>query len=178
MDTRNYHAHMRIRICIENNQSGSGCVPVQQTATRYHKIGLVDKRRLIMYISWNIANQSRMADKSTNRSINQSIIKSRMWGPHQSPIYLARISLTNSIILELWKLHSCLCKINRNKRLFETRKELKLLERKLDFRNLFEDWSLEDCLIIGVSKIIWKLNLRIGILEIKWRWKVEIKFGS
>ena len=113
-----------------------------------------------------------------NQTNNQSIIRKRMWGPHQSPIYLARISLTNSIILELWKLHSCLCKIKRNKRLFETRRELKLLERKLDFRNLFEDWSLEDCLIIGVLKIIWKLNLRIGILEIKWRWKVEIKFGS
>ena len=41
MNTRNYHAHMSIRICIENNQNGSGCVPDQQTATRYHKIGLV-----------------------------------------------------------------------------------------------------------------------------------------
>ena len=98
MDTRNYHAHMRIRICIENNQSGSGCVPVQQTTTRYHKIGLVDKRRLIMYISWNIANQSRMANKSTNRSIDQSIIKSCMWGPHQSPFYLAWINSDNSIV--------------------------------------------------------------------------------
>ena len=85
MDTRNYHAHIRIRICIEDNQSGSGCVHVQQTAMRYHKIGLVDKHRLIMYISWNIADQSRM----TNKSINQSIIKSRMWGPHQSPFILA-----------------------------------------------------------------------------------------
>ena len=88
MDTRNYHAHIRIRICIENNQSGSGCVPVQQTAMRYHKIGLVDKHRLIMYISWNIADQSRMTNKSINRSIDQSIIKSRMWGPHQSPFIL------------------------------------------------------------------------------------------
>ena len=26
---------------IENNRSGSGCVPDQQMATRYHKIGLV-----------------------------------------------------------------------------------------------------------------------------------------
>ena len=32
---------MSIRICIENNQSGSGRVPDQQTAMRYHKRGLV-----------------------------------------------------------------------------------------------------------------------------------------
>ena len=70
MDARNYHAHMRIRVCIENNQSRSGCVPVHQTATRYHKIGLVDKHRLIIYISWNIAKQSRMANKSINQSIS------------------------------------------------------------------------------------------------------------
>ena len=74
MNTQKYHVHMRIRICIDNNQSGSGCVPDQQTATRYHKIGLVDKRRLIMYISRNIANQSRMA----NKSINQLVMNSHM----------------------------------------------------------------------------------------------------
>ena len=47
MDTRNYHAHMRIRICIEDNQSGSGCVPVRQTAMRYHGMGLANKHRYI-----------------------------------------------------------------------------------------------------------------------------------
>ena len=117
-----------------------------------------------------------MAIKSNKQSINHK--ENTYVEPPPKPIYFARINITDSIILELWKIHSCLCKVKRNKRLFETRRELKLLERKLDFRNLFEDWSLEDCLIIGVSKIIWKLNLRIGILEIKWRWKVEIKFGS
>ena len=82
MDTRNYHAHMRIRICIENNRSGSGCVPVQQTATRYHKIGLVDKRKLIMYISWNITDQSRQINQSINHKI-------RYVGPPPKPVYFA-----------------------------------------------------------------------------------------
>ena len=41
MNTRFDHAHMSIRIYIENNQSGSGRVPDQQTATHYHKLGLV-----------------------------------------------------------------------------------------------------------------------------------------
>ena len=94
MNTRNYHAHIRIRICIENNQRGSGCVHVQQTAMRYHKIGLVDKHRLIIYISWNIAKQSRM----TNKSINQLVMNLHMWGPHQSPFYLAWINSDNSIV--------------------------------------------------------------------------------
>ena len=40
-NTRIDHAHMSIRIYIENNQSGSECVPDQQTATRYDKMGLV-----------------------------------------------------------------------------------------------------------------------------------------
>ena len=41
MNTRINHAHMSIKICIENNQSGSGYVLDQQTATHYHKMGLV-----------------------------------------------------------------------------------------------------------------------------------------
>ena len=36
-----------------------------------------------------------------------------MLGLHQRPIYFAWINLTNSIILELWKIHSCLLKIEK-----------------------------------------------------------------
>ena len=38
-----------------------------------------------------------------------------------------------------------------------------------------ENWSFENYLKIEVSKIIWKLNLRIGILEIKFErnWNFE-----
>ena len=32
-------------------------------------MGLVNKHRLIIYISWNMAKQSRMANKSINQSI-------------------------------------------------------------------------------------------------------------
>ena len=46
MNTRNYHAHMSIRIYIENNQSGSGYVPDQQTATRYHETWLVNNEQI------------------------------------------------------------------------------------------------------------------------------------
>ena len=91
-----------------------------------------------------------------NQTNNQSIIrKSHMLGPHQSPIDLARINLTNSIVLKLWKWHSCLYKIEINRRLFETRKALKLFKRKLDFWNLFKNWSLENYLKIDLfTKII------------------------
>ena len=33
--------------------------------------------------------------------------------------------------------HSCLCKVKRDRRLFETRMELKQLERKLDFLEIY-----------------------------------------
>ena len=37
MNTQINHALMSIEICIENDQSGSGYVPDQQMALRYHK---------------------------------------------------------------------------------------------------------------------------------------------
>ena len=83
-----------------------------------------------------------------------------MLGPHQSPIYIAWINPINSIILELWKLHSCLCKIKRNKRLFETRMELKTVREETGFLKFI--WKLES----------WELNLRIEILEINRRWNL------
>ena len=42
MNTRIKHAHMSIRICIENNRSGSECVPDQQTATRWRLLLQLD----------------------------------------------------------------------------------------------------------------------------------------
>ena len=41
MNTRNYHAHMRIRTCKENDQDASKYVPKQRTTTRYQEMGLV-----------------------------------------------------------------------------------------------------------------------------------------
>ena len=61
----------------------------------------------------------------------QSEEKTHMWGSHQSPIYLAWISLTNSIILELGKIHSCLFKIKINRRLFENRRKFVQVHTKM-----------------------------------------------
>ena len=51
------------------------------------------------------------------------------------------------------------------------------VELKLEFWNLFENWSFENYLKIGVRQ----LNLRIGILEIKFEinWNLEnyLKIG-
>ena len=85
--------------------------------------------------------------KHNNRSINEKIT---YVASHQNPICLARISITNSIVLELWRSHSCLCKIKRNIRLFENQSEIKIVREKigflkfiwkLEFRKLFENWS-------------------------------------
>ena len=75
-----------------------------------------------------------------------------MLGPHQSPIYLTRISLTNSIILELWKFILAYVKSRETKSHLKTRVELKLFKRKLDFWKLFENWSLENYLKIEFLK--------------------------
>ena len=53
MNTRNYHAHTRNKTYIENNQNGSGCIPDQQTATRYHKLGLVHSSEHKVYHSYH-----------------------------------------------------------------------------------------------------------------------------
>ena len=84
--------------------------------------------------------------------------------------------------------------------------KLKLFEKKLEFWNLFENWSLKNYLKIGVLKIkfknwnfgnkiwkklemtkiiweleFWKLNLIIGVLEIKfernWSFENYLKIG-
>ena len=60
-------------------------VPGQQTATRYHRMRLVNKHRMITRMSRNRVNQLHMA----NESINQS----HMWGPHQSPFYENKFTL-------------------------------------------------------------------------------------
>ena len=46
MNTRNYHAHMRIKTYIEDNQSGSEYVPDQQTVMRYHETWLVNNEQI------------------------------------------------------------------------------------------------------------------------------------
>nr|CAN63816.1 hypothetical protein VITISV_010337 [Vitis vinifera] len=77
MNTRNYHAHMGIRTCIQKYQNGNRYVPGQQTATRYHKTGLMDKHRLIICMPWSVADQSCMANKSIKRSISHEFTYGR-----------------------------------------------------------------------------------------------------
>ena len=69
--------------------------------------------------------------------------------------------------------HSCLCKNQKKQTLFKNRSGIKAIREKTGFlrfiwklesRKLFEDWSLE------------KLNLRIGILDIKF--EINQTFGN
>ena len=79
--------------------------------------------------------------------LNQSIIKSPILGPHQSPIYIARINLTNPIISESRRFIIFACvKIKRNRTLFKNRSGIKAIQEKTGF--------LEIYLEIRVSKII------------------------
>ena len=93
-----------------------------------------------------------------NQTNNQSIIrKSHMLGPHQSPIYIAWINLMNPIISELWRFVILACiKLREKEDYLKTKVELKLFEWKLNFWNLFENWSPDGYLIIGVLGIKFK----------------------
>ena len=78
-----------------------------------------------------------------------------MLGPHQSPFIFAWINITYSIIMELWKIHSCLLKSRGAEDCFENQSRIKTIWEK-----------------IGFLKFIWKLDvdyLKIGVLEIKYK---------
>ena len=94
-----------------------------------------------------------------NQTNNQSIIrKSHMLGPHQNPIYIAWINLTNPIISELWRFIILACvKIKRNRTLFKNRSEIKTIRERTGFFEIY--------LEIRVSKIIWRLE----------SWKIKFK---
>ena len=108
-----------------------------------------------------------------------------MLGPHQSPIDLAWINLTNSIIFELWKfIILAYVKSRGAEDYLKVRAELKLFGRKLDFwdliekletRRALENWSFRVYLDIRLLEIgckngnFQKLNLKeVGILKTIW----------
>ena len=76
-----------------------------------------------------------MYDNQIKQSINHKVTHV---GPPPKPVYFAWINVTDSIILELWKIRSCLLKSKGAEDRLKTRVELKLFEGKLDFWNLFE----------------------------------------
>ena len=114
-----------------------------------HKLSAIIRNKVSVQIQNNRMHVIEWGEpiKHNNRSINEKIT---YVASHQNPICLARISITNSIVLELWRSHSCLCKIKRNIRLFENQSEIKIVREKIGFlkfiwklesRKLFENWS-------------------------------------
>ena len=72
---------------------------------RYHEMGLVHKNECKIH-HMHHQTKSEITNGTHDISLKFIFILSKtslMLGPHQSPIYLAWISPTNSIILELWK---------------------------------------------------------------------------
>ena len=125
--------------------------------------------------------------------MNPSIIKSPMLGSHQSPFVFAWLNVTDSIILELWKIRSCLLKSRGAEDCLKTIMRLKLFEKKkldfwnlfekLEFRRLFKNWNFKVYLKIRFLETkcenenfrkwiwtrleIWKMIWEFGILN-KW----------
>ena len=109
-----------------------------------------------------------MCDNQINQSINHKIT---YVGPPPQPVYFAWVNVTDSIIPELWKSHSCLLKSRWAEDCLRTRVELKLFERKSDFWNLFERLESQRLL----KNWSFRVYLKIRLLEIKFErdWNFE-----
>ena len=108
----------------------------------HHEMGLVHKKEHKIY---HMHHQTKYEITNGTQDISLKFIFilskiSLMLGPHQNLIYLAWIGLTNFIILELWKIHSYLCKIKRNIRLFENQSGIKIVRGKTGFLKFI--WKL------------------------------------
>ena len=107
MNTQNYRAHMRIRACIENNQNENECVP-GPPVTNALSWNRISEQWIYTYTYTHVKEQNKINNAWQLKQLNQSIIKSPMWGPHQNPFYFAWINLINLIIWELRRLISLL----------------------------------------------------------------------
>ena len=127
-----------------NKWSRSSNTPYQQIIKRYHKIELVHNDKCKISHTKPIKIKQYQSCNSL-----ELFLKEMLWilDHHQNPIYFAWINPTNSIILELWELSSCLLKI----------KEIILKSKKICELKIFEKLS-------GI-KTIWKKN---GVLKFIW----------
>ena len=113
------------------------------------KIGLAQVENHHMHIKEQGKDQTILI-KHNNWQLEE---KTHMWGPHQSLIYLAWIRLTIPLF---WNYENCIhayVKSRETEDYLKTGVKLKLFERKLDFWNLFENWSLENYLKMDFLKI-------------------------
>ena len=87
-------AHMRIRTCIEDDQSESGYIPDQQMATRYHKRGSVHSNEHIICHSYH-QTRGRTLNSTPAISFKFTFIfkENLMLGSHQSPFILHELIL-------------------------------------------------------------------------------------
>ena len=115
---------------------------------------------IIACMSESRINKSCMITKSINRSINHKVTHV---GPPPKPVYLAWLNVTDSIILELWKIRSRLLKSRGVEDRLKTRAELKLFERKLDFWNLIENLESRRSL----ENWSFRVYLKIRLLEVE-----------
>ena len=133
---------------------------------RYHETELVFNNEYKIY-HMHIKEQDKDQTILIKYNNSQSEKKTHMWGSHQSPIYLAWISLTNSTILELWKIHSCLFKIKRNiKNYFKIKEKfMKVLAWKKKTTSLLK---------VGFSVTL-NLKERWKVIELKKYLKTKVK---
>ena len=108
---------------------------------------LVNKYRIIACMYKSGINQSCITiNPSTNQWGNHIC-----WAPAKARFILHELVSQISLFRNYEKIHSCLCKIKRNRRLFENWSGIKTVREKTGFlkfiwklesRKLFQNWSL------------------------------------
>ena len=145
IDTHVDHARIGIRTCIESDQNKNVHVLGPWATMRYQKNRVSEQTQNDQV---HIKEQSKSI--THGKQINQSASQSwnRVCGvPTKARFISVRINLTNSIILELWQFtHSYLCKVERNRRLFENQIGIKNCST--------ENWIFGVHLKIRILKII------------------------
>ena len=134
MNTRNYHAHKRIKTCIWKYRNGNRYVPGWRATMRLAKseVSAQLKNNFKHVIGQNRNNHAWQ--------LNQSVIKSHMSGSHQYPFILH--GLISQIPL-FWNYENDIHAYIKLREKKNTIWKLEMFEWKLDFWNLFENWSPE-----------------------------------
>ena len=156
-NTLNDHAHVRIRTCIENYQSESGCVPRQQATMRYQERGLVHGNEYKICHSYHHSIKFHF-------QIKHPI----MLAPHQNPFYFEWINFANSITWNYENKFTLILKHFKNHRQCKNGlPKRKIATNFIERNGIFE---MKNC---GKPKLFWKSEF--GKSFTTWDWENYFK---
>ena len=138
MNTRNYHAHMRIRICIVNDQNEW----MRTWAANNNTLSRNGISAQLMNTKYSPCISECKTELKQNTI--STIIASQRWlniGPQQSPIYCSWANLTNPVFLNYEGITIAYIKSRRSEDYLRTEMRLKTIRMKTGLLGFI--WKLE-----------------------------------